>query len=367
MCRFNSRRSVPPGRIGVSPAPPDPGRAYRSRDDHRRDDPSRDRQGATRRPCRPLAVLALALLASTGCGDREPKFEPLSEAPYTRAAWSYGRSKGHKLITDHYVIYTTLADEALLGATPQAIETAYAFYRRLVPTARPLEERMRVYVFAQRGEWADFTRRYAGERASKLLQVRNGGYMERGVTAIEYVATQTTFPILTHEGFHQFLFHCAFPNVPAWLNEGLSVLCEGQRWGAVGLKEFDPWYNPIRRNAVIEARARGQLIPLRRLVRMNAGHVVGGQPREINTYYGQLWALMLFLQEAEQAKYAESFRRLLGVLADENVNAYAEAGMLGSDARGFNAGEGLFRNFISDDFERLEQEFESFLNDRIAR
>jgi hypothetical protein len=41
--------------------------------------------------------------------------------------------------------------------------------------------------------------------------------------------------------------------------------------------------------------------------------------------------------------------------------------MLGSDARGFNAGEGLFRNFISDDFERLEQEFESFLNDRIAR
>ena len=64
--------------------------------------------------------------------------------------------------------------------------------------------------------------------------------MERGITVAEYVSHAVTFPLLTHEGFHQFLYHCAYPRVPAWLNEGLAVMCEG----SAGVTSA--WWNSIR-------------------------------------------------------------------------------------------------------------------------
>jgi hypothetical protein len=312
-----------------------------------------------------LPALAACAILLGGCAGSKKTTPVLTDVPFEINDWQYADATGFRIQTEHYEIFTTLTDRVLLDALPQAMETAYLFYRELVPTAREPEQPMPVYLFARRAEWADFTKRFGPQRARTLLKVRNGGYMERGVTVAEYVSHAVTFPLLTHEGFHQFLFHCAHPHVPAWLNEGLAVLCEGQRWGNAGLTEFDPWHNPQRRNTLAEVLLRDELFSLDELLRINAGHVVGGSTRKISAYYGQVWALTLFLREGEEGKYAEGFARLLNALGSSDLENYARAYHVQSSRQSYNFGRDLFCNFISDDLETVEREYLTFMRQRI--
>jgi hypothetical protein len=271
---------------------------------------------------------------------------------------------GVKLTTEHYEIYTTMRDETLRAALPTFVEAAYENYAALVPPAKTPTGRMKVYLFVARDQWEAFTRRFTGPRAKVFLQVRNGGYSERGVSVIEYVRHEITFPLFAHEGFHQYLYHYVKPNIPAWLNEGLAVVCEGQRWGSQSIERFDPWYNPTRRNQLAEALASDHLYPLPRLLRTDAGRIVGGSNRAVGTYYAQVWALMLFLREGANGRYAADFQRLLTSLGRDDLEQHARAAHIWSDRAAPNFGEDLFRNFISEDLDAIEREYQTFMQQR---
>ena len=308
-------------------------------------------------------VVGLCLLLS-GCAARG-KTPALTNVPFELNGWKFAHSDGYQITTEHYEIYTTLTDRVLVDALPQALESAYRFYHELAPNAREPKQRMPMYLFARRGEWANFTRRFGPRLSQTLLKVRQGGYTQQGVVVAEYVTHAVTFPLMAHEGFHQFLYYCAYPRVPAWLNEGLAVYCEGQRWTADGLAEFDPWLNPQRRNMLAELILRKELFSLDELLRMNAGHVVGGSSYKISAYYGQVWALMLFLREGQEGKYAEGFQRLLAALGRDDIETYARAYHAQVGGEAYNFGRDLFCNFISNDLATVEREYRQFMNDRI--
>jgi len=310
-------------------------------------------------------LLALAAGGLTGGCARERKTEVLTDVPYEIQPWQYGREPGHVVKTEHYLIYTTLDDFLLLESLPQAMEMLYRHYRELVPPAREPQEPMPIYFFAQREQFERFTRQLAGPRARKLLQIRQGGYSERGVSVIEYVSHGATFPLVGHEGFHQYVYHCLPGRIPAWLNEGLAVLCEGQRWGKAGLSEFDPWHNPRRRNSLADAVVREETFPLAELLATNAGEVVGGPARRLATYYAQLWALMLFLQEGQDGKYAAGLHQLCDALGSGQLELIAEAAQVRAGERPSSFGEALFAQFISDDLETVEREYLDFVHARI--
>lgn len=313
-----------------------------------------------------FGLLIPAVIGLAGCAPKDDnKFKPLETVPFEASDWEYGQAKGRRVVSAHYDIYTTVRDERLLAALPQVMENAFVYYQRLTPTVAPPEKRMRVYLFAERAEFDHFTRRLAGPQAELLVRIRNGGYSHRGITVAQYVTHAVTFPIMTHEGFHQYLHHCVNPRVPAWLNEGLAVLCEGQRWSEKGLRDFDPWFNPQRRNRLGEAVQRKQLIPLRELLRMNAGHVIDDPGVRIDAYYGQVWALMLFLQEGEQGKYASGFQRLLAALGDVNLEESARSAFVTSDAAAFNFGEAVFAAYISHELDTVSQEYDRFVRERM--
>jgi len=287
-----------------------------------------------------------------------------TKVPYESEAWRFNDAEGSKLTTEHYEIYTTLRDPVLIEALPAFVEGAYEQYTRLIPPVRAPEERMKVYLFVSRGQWAAFTRKFTGSRARVFLQVRNGGYSERGVSVIQYVTHSVTFPLFAHEGWHQYLYHCVNTKVPAWLNEGLAVICEGQRWDQHGLKEFDPWYNPLRRNDLSQALIANRLYPLRRLLETHAGEVIQGSTQGVATYYAQLWALILFLREGQQGKYAAPFNRMLADLGTSQAEQRARTAHIWSERSAFNFGEALFRAYISEDLESVEQEYFAFLRER---
>ena len=309
--------------------------------------------------CVAAGMLAVGLSLVPGCESAKKNTTPvLEDVPFEVETWQYTGHPGRRITSAHYEIYTTLTDRILLDALPQVVESAYRYYRELVPTAREPRQPMKVYLFARRGEWANFTRRFGPLRAQTLLKVRQGGYMERGITVAEYVSNAVTFPLLTHEGFHQFLYHCANPRVPAWLNEGLAVVCEGQRWDKTGLVEFDPWHNPRRRNTLAEALMRGEVFSLDELLRINAGNVVGGSTRRISAYYGQVWALMLFLREGVEGKYAARFASLRAILGNRELASAA-----GGSSRVLS--HKLFTEYISDDLPTVQREYTEFMRQRI--
>jgi hypothetical protein len=314
----------------------------------------------------------LLLLALVGCADRkpDPRIAP-ADLAVTESPWRYAGRTGKTLVTDHYRIHTTVTTENLLAALPQVVETAYRHYRWLVPTPREPAEKMEVYLFAQRGEFEHFTQQIAPQKAALLKQVRNGGYSEQGVSVIEYVSNEITFPLMTHEGFHQYLHHCVRPNVPAWLNEGLAVYCEGFRVTSAGVGSLDPELNPSRRNALAEALLRNQLIPLDELLRINAGHVISGPNRKIATYYAQAWMLMLFLEQYDwvddekRGKYTASFERLRQALANDDLETFAQAEHATSSRPAYSFGQSLFASFVSPDFAAVEREYVRYMRRRV--
>lgn len=308
-----------------------------------------------------LLVVGMAAALLAGCAAQQPE-RPAVE--FTTEPWSYAGRPACRLMSDHYEIHTTLADPVLREALPDFVEAAYAYFTELLPPARSPTERMEVYLFASRGQWEAFTKRFTGPRASVFLKIRNGGYSEQGVSVIEYVAHEVTFPLFAHEGFHQYVHHCVNGRMPAWLNEGLAVCCEGQRWGAVRLRRFDPWNNPRRFNDLAEALAGSRLHPLRKLLATNAGEIIEGSSRSVATYYAQVWGLVLFLREGAGGKYAPGLQRLLAALQETDVEQYARAAHIWSDEAKFNPGEELFRSFISQDLDAFEREYLGFLREK---
>lgn len=311
-----------------------------------------------------LYCLLIGLIGLVGCANKRDKPLIAHDPRYTIADWSYAGHPGRLVTTAHYELFTTVTEANLLKILPQVLETAYLNYQKLVPGHEPAEK-MKVYMFVQRGEFEHFTRRLAPEKAETLVQVRNGGYSERGVTVVEYTSHEFTFPLMTHEAFHQYLNTCVHPDIPAWLNEGLAVCFEGQYGSAAGIRAFDFWFNPSRRGKLVESLQRQDLFTLDELLRINAGNVVGGSLRRIGAYYGQVWALILFLREGADGKYAAGFQKMLEAISQGKAQAHAQAAFaLASDARPYSPGAALFEAFISPDIEAVNREYVRFMRQR---
>lgn len=317
------------------------------------------------RPLLEALIVASAVALLNGCAPARNEFRPSREPqPYQIEPWTFGDAVGRRVVSEHYEILSTLSDERLLGTFPELMEGALAHYKHLAPPQHEASGKMRVYLFATRPQWEHFTREFTGPRASSFLRIRNGGYSERGVTVIKFVSHQTTFPIMAHEGFHQYLYHHVGRWAPAWLNEGLAVACEGQRWDGMRLKSFDVWHNPVRRNRLADAFLRDELFPLSELLATHAGRVIRRSTRAVGTYYAQLWALSLFLREGDQGRYADGFARMLA-----NVHSFGPGGFGGSTGGGSRAasvGEALFREFISDELEQFEDDYVAFMRRRVV-
>lgn len=312
-----------------------------------------------------LALLgSLAVCAMAGCQQSKAR----APVPFESAPWQFGHAGGSKLTTAHYVIYTTIQDPVLVNALPDFVEAAYEHYTRLLPPRRPPTERMPVFLLATRTQWEAFTRRFTGPRAPEFLRVNNGGYSERGVSVIQYVRHAITFPLFAHEGFHQYVYHCVDARLPAWLNEGFAVCCEGQRWsdrdGAYRVQEFDPWFNPARRNALAEALSADRLHPLAHLLATHPGEVLDGSSEGVQAYYAQVWALMLFLREGDDGRHAAGYQRLLDALAGPGLEPQARAAHIWGQQRTFDFGTAVFRGFIDEDVEAVERAYRMFLHAR---
>ncbi|MCD6364902.1 MAG: hypothetical protein J7M14_03415 [Planctomycetes bacterium] len=316
-----------------------------------------------------IITLLMGIAVVPGCRaavEGEPIARPL-QTTMRKQPWQYPHGIGVLITTDHYHIYTSVTDSRLLNRLPGFLEAAYEHYLFLsnLSPACPQAgaKRMDVYMLASRQEWANLTRWIVGAHAPHL-SIGAGGYSHKGVGVYWDLRRRATFSIAAHEGFHQFFYHRMRHGLPMWLEEGLCVTAEGFHMRPDSVV-FEPRHNPARFGALRTAIIQDRWIPVDKLLGMDAGDVITETTEGALSWYGQLWALALFLRSSEE--YKGGLQRLLAAAeAGEFHRALnvpkAALERLQQRGRLYNRviSRKVFEYYITDDLVTFEQRYRHF-------
>jgi hypothetical protein len=221
--------------------------------------------------------------------------------------------------TAHYKIYSTVEDRPdLLNRTGQLMEGAFDAYRAMVPQVPPTDYPMQCYLFADRTQWADFTRQHTGLDSTIYLQISRGGYTVHDWYVAYFIGDIGTYSVAAHEGWHQFVNRHFRGRLPPFLEEGLACMFENVEWGG-DLPRWNLSVNPARTISLRKALNAKATYPLSALVTLHAGQIVNQAPIKVEAFYAQAWAFARYLWEGENGKYRPALRRLLADTADGTV------------------------------------------------
>ncbi len=299
------------------------------------------------------------LLATAGCtATRRDASVVVSQHP-----WTFNGHTGAAITTDHFDLYTTVSDPQLLDYLPAFLEATYRQYSTLLPPHPNGGQRLETYLFANKHQWLDFTRRTFPERYDTYSRVQVAGYAAGAKCVTFNIQPRIyTLAVIAHEGLHQY-FAANFDHpIPAWLNEGLAAYCEG--FDVVGGKPvFVPQQNSVRRNALREILATNSLMPLRDVLATDAGKVIvesrGSQTR---AYYAQAWALIVFLRHGANGKYAGRFQALLTDVAGGQLTTKTQAARIASKSPStLSTGEAVFQAYLAVEPNAFEDELRKYM------
>jgi hypothetical protein len=287
--------------------------------------------------------------------------------------WENKYGPGLKLTTDHYEVFTTVVQPLMLRMVPGFIESAYCGYNDQLPQPIETATPFKIYLFADRQQWEDFTHDFAGDQASIFCKIKTGAYYLNGVCVVYDIGPKRTLSALGHEGWHQFNSRHFKYRLPSWLDEGVAMLFETSVSDG-GLFHFVPSGNVQRLGALKETLSKGKPIPLKELVSTSPGEVLAiDQAEAVMAFYSQSYALVRFLREAGYGKRLDSYRRLMsdGLLGqwplDKSAGTTAEDRNLPRTIPwNRQVGRQLFEHYIGTDLDQLNQEYIAFCH-RITR
>jgi hypothetical protein len=101
----------------------------------------------------------------------------------------------------------------------------------------------------------------------------------------------------------------------------------------------------------------GRLLPLEEILGTHAGNVIAMPQANVQAYYAQAWALIMFLRHGPNGGYKAGFARCLRELGTPGFHAAAEAEMAATPGRELSFGEAVFCHYISEDPERFSASF----------
>jgi hypothetical protein len=280
------------------------------------------------------------------------------DVPLERKPWRYGGQAGQVIFSPHYCLYTTLNQEAELERLPQFMERALTHYTSaLAPLPMP-RARLETYLFETRNQWEAKTRQMLPDQAGTFLTLGRGGFTTRGTSVLYYIGRADTLAITAHEGWHQYSQRVLGNQIPLWLEEGIATYMEGYVSYPDGVPKFRPWANLERYHTLRRAAQADRLIPLVELLRRAPQSFLTDGKARLLVYYAQVWALVHFLAEGEDARYRGALRRLL---------VDAARGRLAGRAGGGRLGPGVLAAYVDSDLEAFERRYLDFVHDIVQR
>jgi hypothetical protein len=280
--------------------------------------------------------------------------------------WENDYGPGLKITTEHYEIRTTLLEPLMLSELPGFVESAYRGYNNQLPQPVGTAAKFSVYLFAERKQWEDFTKSFTGPQAPLYCKIQAGAYYLNGSCVAYNIGRERTFSVLGHEGWHQFNSRYFAFRLPSWLDEGGAMLFEASRYDR-GLFYFEPNGNLGRLAALKKTLMTNKMIPLRQLVGMNPGEALMENQDAVTAFYGQCYALVRFLREDNYGKRLGNYYKLMvdGLkgqwsLDEEGKRIAADRNIPITVWWNRAVGTELFKYYISDDFDQIEQEYLTF-------
>ena len=281
--------------------------------------------------------------------------------------WKNKYGPGLKLSTDHYEVSTTLLKPLMLCRIPGFMESVYGAYNRQLPEPVEAKAKFIIYLFADRRQWEDFTRHFAGEQADLFCQIKAGAYYHNGACVVYDIGWQRTLSVLGHEGWHQFSDrHFAF-RLPSWLDEGVAMLFEAHA-AENGAFCFEPADNTYRLDALKRTLSNGKMMSLEELIATHPGDVLAtDQAEAAMAFYSQSYALVRFLREARCGQHIGTYESLLadGLKGDWPLDEVSK--QIAADRRlprnilwNHIVSLVLFQEYIGDDFGPVEKEYRAF-------
>lgn len=282
--------------------------------------------------------------------------------------WPNKYGEGLIITTRHYEIYTTLLEPLMLSQVPGFMESAYRGYNKQLPEPIETTTIFRIYLFADRGQWEDFTGSFAGPAAPLYCKIKFGAYYLNGSCVVYNIGRERTFSVLGHEGWHQFNSRHFKFRLPSWLDEGVAMLFEASRYER-GLFYFEPSRNIYRLGALKKILITNKMFQLKKLIAINPGEVVATSDEAVAAFYGQSYALVRFLREEGYGKRLGNYHQMLlgGLKGDWPLDKVGKR--IAADRNipltirwNRAVGTQLFKYYIADgpDLTGLEKEYTAF-------
>jgi hypothetical protein len=272
------------------------------------------------------------------------------------------------ITTAHYQIHTTLLDPLILRQLPAFMEAAHREYNKQLPRPIQTQTLFKTYLFADRSQWESFTKTFTGPAAKQYLAIKKGAYYLNGACVAYNIGRTRTFCVLGHEGWHQFNSKHFIYRLPSWLDEGVATLFEVYHYEK-GAFIFMPARNGGRLGGLKQTIATGNMMPLSKLIKLNPGQVVHGDPGEMISFYSQSYGLVRFLREEGYGIRLKKYHALLLDALHGKWPINAELSKIASDRNipltvRWNAyiSPKLFSHYLNGDLTNIENEYKAFCN-----
>jgi len=311
-------------------------------------------------------VLLLLSAAISGCGQPPPADDAVRLVPTAAyEPWSTPYGPGRQISTEHYQIFTTSPNRNLVENLPGFMEASYRNYLRLTRLSdKRLEEPFVFYVMGTRQEWAEMTRQAVPVQTDVYLSIEAGGYAFGGACVLWDLGGYSTLSVAAHEGMHLFLQRRLADQLPMWAEEGLCVMAEAYETYKDMLR-FTRDRNAARFSHLRWALVQDSWLTAEKLLSMDAGDALGGLTEPALAYYGQLWAMMVFMQS--RPEYSTGLHMLI---ADAEAGRLHQALGVSSESlqalrsrgKDYNrtVGAALFRHYITQDLGKFESQYLQF-------
>ncbi|MBL0869059.1 MAG: DUF1570 domain-containing protein [Phycisphaerales bacterium] len=297
--------------------------------------------------------------------------------------WSFEGTAGQTISTDHFIIRTTDSSPAIAERLPGMMEAALANYTSVIADLPAPKRVMEMFVLSQRSQWQRLTLRELGERGRGVISIGRGGFAFGGRAYLFDIGSADTMSIASHEGWHQYVQTTFVESLPVWADEGIATFMEGHRWvstqGQMSVG-FSGWSNMERFERLRSASNTGDaddLLTLEVLLGASPDQILAMGNDKGVTYYAQIWALIHFLREGEGGRYRAGFERMVkdaatGRLGATVINRLRASGQLeGTSRNGVfvlarSLGVQIFRTYIDPDINRLNGEYQRFVQQVVA-
>lgn len=295
-----------------------------------------------------LFILGFLTVGCAGAGtSSKPAYQLIAVGPEESSVRMYRSA--------HHLLYTTLDDPWRVESSIATLEAAYDKCVEITGVRPPADSTpQNAFLFKLRSEWEAFTRSRAGAAAPIYLRLDRGGYTLGRACVVRDQGEHDTLVVLAHEQMHLFIANHFEARPPPFLEEGLATLLErvDVSQDRVAIEVGRSGGRALRLGAVIKA---GELMPLRQLLSMHAGNVVGLGGPEVDAFYSQAWAFARFLREADGGKYRPAFVRLI----DDSATGRLASSLADDPA--------LVERYLGQKLEAIQPEYERFASKLASR